>query len=636
MCGICGIVRPEASSASDRELVRRMMDLLAHRGPDGAGLWESSPAVLGHRRLAVIDIEGGHQPLVDSSGDIGVVFNGEIYNYRELRKELSAAGHRFATAGDTEVLVHGYRYWGDDLVTRLRGMFAFAIWDAPRQRLLLARDRLGIKPLYLFEEGGRRFLFASEIKALFADPDVPRAINEKKLAEFMAFRSIAGEETLFRGIRELSPGSILIYENGRARERRYWAPEVPEKFDPDPVRRGSDLLRSAVESQLVSDVKLGSITSGGLDSSLVSAIAAGATQSGAIDTFCAGFSDPTYDERPFARAVADRIGSIHHEIVVEPEEIESELDRLTWAHDEPLTHPNSIPMHLLFRDARERAGVTVLLSGEGADEVFGGYDWYRVAMQRERLARIPGIGLLGRLAPFGRLATLKRVLHPDYLLGANATVAPPRLDPLLGMTGDPLTSRRQLWSERRRASDALFLYDQQTYLLPLLQRQDRMSMAAGLEARVPFLDHHLVEWANGLTAEVKLANGVRKALLKRVAREWLDPSIIDRKKVGFAMPIGQWLRRGGALHSRVRRLTREDSPLRDFVATTAIRRITQEHESGADHTDILWSLVALDAWFGTFLTEGLTEHALPGSKQVQTIFSSQAAFRPLPAASQPP
>src|SRR5918993_1223240 len=380
MCGICGTYNPAGATPEDESVVRRMMELLEHRGPDGDGSWAGSGPVLGHRRLAIIDLAGGHQPLFNETREVGVVFNGEVYNYRELARELTAAGHRFRTASDTEVIVHGYEEWGDDFVTRLRGMFAFALWDEPRRRFLLGRDRFGVKPLY-YAETRERLLFASEIKALFADPEVPRRLNAARLAEYLAFRSVSGEETLFEGVGEVAPGTVQVYEGGRRAVRRYWSPEVPpaeEGRAGDVLERGRELLSDAVGARLVSDVPLGTITSGGLDSSLVSAVAAELTPQ-PIDTFCVGFDDPAYDERPFARAVAERIQSKHHAIEVSPGDIERELDRLTWAHDEPLTHPNSIPMHLIFRDAKERVGVTVLLSGEGADEVFGGYEWYAVA-----------------------------------------------------------------------------------------------------------------------------------------------------------------------------------------------------------------------------------------------------------------
>lgn len=617
MCGVCGIHRPGGSTADDHDTVAAMMRRLEHRGPDGAGAWADGEAILGHRRLAIIDLESGHQPIFGETGEVGLVFNGEIYNFQELRAKLAAAGHRFHTRSDSEVIVHGYEQWGDDVVTRLRGMFAFAIWDGRRSRLLLARDRLGIKPLYYHRGPGGRLLFASEIKALLADPQVPRELNVERLPEYLAFRSVAGAATLFRGIEELEPGRVLIVEGERLRVREYWSPEVEPRLpdaQADQVERGRQLLSESISIRLVSDVPLGTITSGGLDSSLVSALAAEAAGT-TIDTFCVGFADPAYDERPFARHVAARIGSRHHEIVVTPEQLERELDRLTWAHDEPLTHPNSIPMHLVFREAKERQAVTVLLSGEGADEVFGGYEWYRVAYRRERLRRVRGLAALARLWPGDRGRVLRRVLDPDYLLTASRVSGPETVGGL-SRAGDALPdARRRLWPVGSRPGvDGLFVYDQRTYLPPLLQRQDRMSMAAGLEARVPFLDHHLVEWANALTAEAKVPGGRRKHLLKAMASPWLPEQIVERGKVGFGLPLRHWLRPGGLLGDRVERLREPDAFVRQVVRAEALdARLDGRRERSAAEADVLWTLIALETWASTFLGQRTEEVVLPGA-----------------------
>ncbi len=618
MCGICGVYNSGGASPDDGRIVRDMMTALEHRGPDGDGFWAGGHATLGHRRLAIIDLAGGWQPIFNETEEVVVVFNGEIFNYRELRRELEGAGHTFRTAGDTEVIVHGYEHWGDEFVTRLRGMFAFSLWDHARRRMLLVRDRFGVKPLYYAErDGGSRLLFASEIKALFADPRVPRALNSARLAEYLAFRSLADEETMFAGVREVMPGTMLILEGGRRTERRYWSAQVPIQRDTpgeDLVERGRALLTDAVEARLVSDVELGTITSGGLDSSLLSAITAeiaGRT----VDTFCVGFEDPRMDERAFARSVAERIGSRHHEIVVTPAEIDREIELLTWANDEPLTHPNSVPMHFIFREAKERVGVTVLLSGEGADEVFGGYGRFGAAARRDQLRRVPGVALAGALAPgVGKFATLKKVMHRDYLLTASEFTGRADVASLVGSGEDYLQRRRNLWPEGDAGADGLFVYDQRTYLLPLLQRQDRMSMAAGLEVRVPYLDHHLAEWVNGLGAGVKLAGGVRKAVLRRMATRWLPDEIINRRKVGFEMPLDEWMRAGGPLAHRVEALRDQNSFAAEHTDAKAVARLIDEHNRGAaNHADTLWTLVALDAWGSVFLRERVRAERLPGA-----------------------
>jgi asparagine synthase (glutamine-hydrolysing) len=616
MCGICGLLAPGTPREEAGETVREMMRRLEHRGPDGGGSWQHGPVTLGHRRLSIIDLEGGYQPLLNETGDVGVVFNGEIYNYRELRAVLAGRGHTFRSESDTEVLVHGFEEWGDDFVHRLRGMFAFGVWDGRggKRRLLLGRDRLGVKSLYYRRtDRGSGIAFASEIKALFCVPGVERRLNADRVPEYLMFRAIVGEQTLFDGVSELEPGTLLSIEDGRAMERRYWQPASRHSGigDAEPLETGRALLSDAVRARLVSDVPLGTITSGGLDSSLVSALCAEQTN-GPVDTFCVGFQDPAYDERPYARLVADQIGSVHHDIEVVPGDIDAEMDRLTWAHDEPLSHPNSVPMHLIFRYAKEVAGVTVLLSGEGADEVFGGYEWYSVAHRRDRLRRVPGLRAAARLLPFGKLATLARVLHPDYLSLSNALTPPSVVSRLLASDISLPESRAALLVDD--SADQLFVYDQQSYLLPLLQRQDRMSMAAGLEARVPFLDHALVEWANGLDLETKLPGGRRKELLKQMAGSSLPDSIIRRKKVGFAMPLGEWLRAEGTLGHRVKRVLERDSIVRQIADVRIVERLVREHDTRqADHTDLLWSLVALDTWAGAFLGSDVHEERLPGA-----------------------
>jgi asparagine synthase (glutamine-hydrolysing) len=617
VCGLCGVVGTGDLRLDDRAAVREMTDALAHRGPDGRGDWSDGRAALGHRRLVVIDPAGGAQPMRDEPSGVVLVYNGEVYNYRELRRLLTARGHRLRTAGDTEVVLRGYLEWGPAVAERLRGMFAFAVWDPRRARLLLARDRLGVKPLYLAEAGDGRLAFASEAKALLAHPAVPRALNAPRVAEQIAFRTVAGEETLFRGIRELAPASVAVWEGGRLTRSVYWTPRVPPApAGPDPAAEGRRLLGDAVASRLVSDVPLGTINSGGLDSSLLSALAAERLPEG-IDSFCVGLADPEWDERPYARRVARRIGSRHHEAELTGERVATDLDVLTWANDEPLHVASSVGLCLVYRHARERAGVTVLLSGEGADEVFGGYRWYGVASRRIGLRRLPGLARLARRAPMiGRAGRLRRLMGRDVMLGANAFVPPERAVRLSGdPAADPLAPRRQLWPAGPAHEDDLFAYDQRTYLQLALQRQDRMSMAAGVEAREPFLDHHLVEWANGLAPRVRLAGGVAKALLKEMARPWLPADIVHRPKNGFGVPFGEWMRPGGPLSERVHALTDAGAPIAAMTEPAEVRRLVDEHAAGrADHRSALWSLLALDTWARVFLGPAVRAAVLPGAR----------------------
>ena len=605
VCGLCGVHSPLGVTEGDRAHVAAMAEALAHRGPDDAGEWS--------------DAHGGRQPMVSDDGRVALVYNGEAYNFADLRRRLAARGHRFRGTGDTEVVLRGYEEWGDAVVERLRGMFAFAIWDARRGRLLLARDRLGVKPLYHAVSEGGRLSFASEVKALVHGGGVPRALNAGRLPEYLAFRTVSGEETLFAGVRELPPGTIAVREGGGSLTlTRYWSGTEGRRRGAGGgglVGRGRALMEDAVTSRLVSDVPLGTLNSGGLDSSLVTAIAARAT-GGPLDTFCVGFADPEFDERPHARRVAALAGSRHHEIEFAPASLDAELDRLTWANDEPLFVSNAIGMHLVFREARERAGVTVLLSGEGADEVFGGYGRYHQVMRRAALGRIPALRALAAVAPdVGRAGGLRRLFARETIIRANAFTDPGEAWALAGGLGDdPLAHRREMLPRGRAHRDDLFLVDQRTYLQGILQRQDRMGMAAGVEAREPMLDHHLVEWANGVPVRTLLAGGLTKSLLRDVAAPWLPADIVHRGKNGFAVPTGAWMMPGQPLGDRVRALTDPGAPMADALDGPRVARLVEEHQrGGADHRVALWTLVALDAWARTFLGPRPASVRLPGA-----------------------
>jgi len=619
VCGICGVHAPGGVAGDDLRSVDRMSAVLVHRGPDGEGRWSDHRVALAHRRLAVIDVPGARQPAVADDGRVVLVYNGEVYNHHDLRRTLAGRGHRFRTAGDTEVVLRGYEEWGDEVVERLRGMFAFAVWDARRDHLLLARDRLGVKPLYHAETPGGRLVFASEIKAVLQDDGVPRALNARRLPEYLAFRTVSGSETMFEGVRELEPGTIAVREGAGLTVTRYWSPSSPVvvRRPGDQVGRGRTLIRDAVESRLGSDVPLGALTSGGLDSSLTTTIAAAAGEA-PLDTFCVGFEDAWFDERPEAREVAAAAGTRHHEIELSAPALEREIDRLTWANDEPLFASNSVGIHLVA-DHAKRQGVTVLLSGEGADEVFGGYGRYHLAMRRASLGRIPALRAAAAHAPpVGRAGRLRALLGPDALVGANAFTPPSEAWALAGRQGDdPIARRRAMAPGEPGREDDLFVHDQRTYLQGILQRQDRMSMAAAVEMREPLLDHHLVEWANGLPPEVKLAGGVTKSLLREVAVAWLPRSVVDRPKNGFAVPTGEWMMPGRALGDRVAALTDPGAPMASALDGDEVGRRIAEHRAGtADHRVVLWSLVALDAWARVFLGPRMRAGLLPGAAAV--------------------
>jgi asparagine synthase (glutamine-hydrolysing) len=600
MCGICGVVNAAGAGPQTAAVVRGMSDLIAHRGPDGQGFWDMAHGTLGHRRLAIIDVAGGAQPMFSEDGAIGIVYNGEIYNFLDLRRELESHGHRFRTRSDTEVLVHGYEEWGEDMVDRLRGMFAFAIWDARRERLLVARDRLGIKPFYYWhDEATGEYTFASEIKALFANPSVPRHVNFDRIPEYLLLRFVAGDETLFQSVRELEPGTVGILGAAGWRKRRYWAPTLTADPDDcaDAVVEGRSLLDDAVQSHLVSDVGIGTITSGGLDSSLISALAAAHMPEG-IDTFCLGFDDPVLDERPYARQVAQRLRARHHDTVLTVDDFADSLDHLTWVHDEPLSHPNAVAMHKVFVQARTEAQIPVLLSGEGADEVFGGYGWYRAACRLQRIRRLVGSTLASAALRLVLRGAARDLAHPDYLLLANALGRSPRLREVPGVA-EAIDRRRALYGHLCTGPAGLFLHDQLTYLQPLLQRQDRMSMAVGLEARVPFLDHRVVEWGNALGFAAKIGSGQPKRLLRRIAEAHLPREIIYREKVGFALPLADWLR--GPLRERLSNLDSATSISSEVLGGGAVRRELAALDAGeSGPATLLWTLLALEIWREAF------------------------------------
>jgi asparagine synthase (glutamine-hydrolysing) len=620
MCGICGIVRLEGVTDRDHASVRGMVELLRHRGPDGAGIWSDEVAVLGHARLSIIDIACGAQPMVRLDQGLAIVFNGEIYNYRELRRELETHGAVFQTNSDTEVLLLGYRHWGEGVFERLNGMFAVAIRDVARERFVVARDRFGEKPFYLHETADGRILFASEIKALFADDEVPRNLNKDVLAEYLSFRSVGGGRTLFGGIEELPAATVRTYHRGSREERRFWDPDVPVARSHSDVKGTIEkLLFEATERRLVSDVPVGSMLSGGVDSSLVTAMAIRA--SGApLDTFCVGFEDPLLDERPFARQMAAHIGARHHEIVAEDHLMRDELESLTWAHDAPLTHPNAVPMHLVLRYAKENCGIKVVLSGEGADELFGGYAWYDALAKRPRLGAGP-LDLLARLLPpMRRFAGARRVLRHDYPLEANAVTPWTALESLGLDLSQVRAMRMSRYPASRSTADAMYVFDQRTYLPPLLQRQDRMSMAAGVEARVVFLDHLLAEAANSLPDEQKRLQGVRKGLLRQIAGPWLPAGTLDRKKIGFILPLARWLTRGGALHPLREFLNDQGSISAELLGRRTVSRLADlDVSNDSASADLIWSLLSLEMWGRIFLGPQMKTFTLSGARTAEAI-----------------
>jgi asparagine synthase (glutamine-hydrolysing) len=623
MCGIVGIVSLNPFEPVDGTRLKSMRDMLRHRGPDDEGLWVEGPVGLGHRRLSIIDVAGGAQPMPNEDESVWVVLNGEIYNHAALRPWLERRGHRYRTRSDTETIVHLYEEEGERCVERLQGMFAFAVWDRPRQRLLLARDRLGIKPLY-YASTDRELIFASEIKAILAADSFRRVFNRAVLPEFLAHGFVAGGETFFRGVSKLLPGRTLSWSAATGLcERRYW--QLPQDIDDSAptlaaqAREVRARLERAVQSHLMSDVPLGLFLSGGLDSSGLAGLMAPMVKE-PIRTFSVGVSEPDANELDYARLVARAVGAEHREVVVSPADFFGALPRLVWHEDEPIAFPSSVLLYFVSRLARDH--VKVVLTGEGADELFLGYNryrvtaWnaaagqaYRVAPRAARDAIRDSIGrwpaLLRRYA--GR-TFLALEPGPRALFCENFSIFPTVVQ--RDLLGDPtlLTARDPHSEALRYFADApggilerMSHADLQTYLVELLMKQDQMSMAASIESRVPFLDHEFVEYVTTIPSRLKLRGWRTKAVLRAALEDVVPRPILTRRKMGFPVPVGRWLR--GPFWSVVQEFVLGPRALgRGLFEPDALRRLAEQHRSrAAEQGDRLWLLANLEIWQRIFL-----------------------------------
>ncbi len=619
----------------DRELLEEMTQRLARRGPDALGLWldESGGCGLGHRRLSIIDLAGGQQPLGD--GQVMAVVNGEIYNHLELRAALEGAGHRFSTRSDSEVVVHGYREWGEGLLARLEGMFAFALWDAEERRLLLARDRMGKKPLY-FTRIGEDFLFASEAKALFAHPEVSREVDPRALAQYLVYESVPEGLGLTRGLEKVLPGQYLVVEpdTGSVRAETYW--QLRFRGSPAAARIAGlgptalvELLRErvlrAVEARLMSDVPLGVLLSGGVDSSMVAAAMARLVPSGQVRTFSVAFSDPSFDESQHARRVARHLGTEHHEERLSPQTMLDLLPDVAQFLCEPIGDASVLPTYLLSRFTRRE--VKVALGGDGGDELFLGYPTFpadRVARVLDRVLPLSAQRQLGRLALSAarHLPVSTQNFSFDFKVKSFArglgyspderhqawlgSFLPSEVEQLLSpeiraeaFAEHPYApiSRLHGASDARGPLDRATLQYARLYLAAdVLVKVDRASMAAGLEVRAPLLDREVVELAAALPAKWKLRGFTTKYLLKEAARPWLPPGIVDRPKKGFGVPIGSWLR--GPLSGLAQDLLNEDRLRRGglFVPERVTRMLRAHLDGTADHRKPLWTVLAFELW----------------------------------------
>jgi asparagine synthase (glutamine-hydrolysing) len=619
MCGIAGFVESSTVAApfsldAGRALVQRMCGVIRHRGPDDEGVWVDEGVALGMRRLSIIDLSTGHQPIHNEDRTVWIVFNGEIYNFQELRRDLEAAGHRFYTSTDTEVIVHAYEQWGTGAISRLRGMFGLAIWDTRSRTLLVARDRVGIKPMHYADVNGR-FYFGSELKSLLQAPDLPRDLDMDSIDHYLSFLYTPRDGSIFASVRKLPPGHLLTWTNGRMTIQPYWQLPVTETYrgsEADAVHQLRGVLTDAVRSHLVSDVPLGAFLSGGIDSSLVVGLMS-ETSSAPVKTFSIGFNEPAFDELEHARRVARHFGTDHHELVVQPDAI-GILDRLISHFDEPFADSSAIPTWYVSEMARRH--VTVVLSGDGGDELFGGYDRYVphprvVAFDRyspRALRRVAAIaaarlphGVRGKnfLRHVGR-DDRGRYLDAIRFFGTDEKPALLTVDARRRMHAADaehrLARRFERYAELPWPSQ-MMRFDMETYLPDdVLTKVDRMSMAHSIESRVPLLDSGVVAFASTLPAALKIKNGRRKHVLKEVAAALLPQEILNRKKQGFGVPLGVWFR-GNLRELFSDTLLSPASLQRGYFESAFVRRIVNEHLTGKrDHTLRLWQLVVFERW----------------------------------------
>jgi asparagine synthase (glutamine-hydrolysing) len=617
MCGIAGwVARPQ--SMLTVQTLESMLQAIAHRGPDDEGTCcFGSPGTghqvfLGHRRLAIIDPEGARQPMCDAAAGLALTFNGEIYNFRELRAELGQLDYRFARDSDTEVLLRAYQHWGGEVVHHLRGMFAFAVWDAPNERLFLARDRFGEKPLFLHENGSGLY-FASEIKALLRIPGIKAAVNPEAVWDYLAYHYVPGPKTLFTGIRKLMPGTVAIWERGKLREERYWT--APDR-NPCPLQRPRgdavatflSRLDEAVKLQMVSDVPFGAFLSGGLDSSTIVALMS--RHNSTVRTFSAGFAEGSYSELGYAAQVARHFGTQHHEIVVQHRDIIERLPQLVAYRDAPVSEPSDIPIYLLAREAAR--SVKMVLTGEGSDEILGGYPKHiaerfaRGYQLLPRHVRHRFIEPLAHALPYGfrRIKTAVTNLNiedcPERYVrwfGALNRSERDRLS-VLRLNGTPVLDAPPFDADPQASTLRRILYFDQTSSLPdnLLERGDRMTMAASIEARVPFLDHELAAFVSSLPDAFRIRGLHSKWVLREAGKQLLPECILARPKVGFRVPVNEWFR-GGMREYLLDHLQGGSSVTRRYYDARVLDQVLAEHLNGRqNHEKLLWMLLNLEIW----------------------------------------
>jgi asparagine synthase (glutamine-hydrolysing) len=625
MCGIVGVVNKRDKKV-DQALISRMCEAIRHRGPDEDGFYLSEGVALGMRRLAIIDLKGGQQPIHNQDRTAWIVFNGEIYNYLELRKKLEKLGHTFYTNSDTEAVIHAYDQYGADCPKHLRGMFAFAIWDERTRELFLARDRVGKKPL-LYAQVDGQLIFGSEFSALLLHPDIGRDIDTEAIHHYLSFMCVPAPMTAYRAIRKLEPGHSLRWRKGEIKIERYWQPDFSTKLKISEQEAGEqtvEILRDAVKVRLMSEVPLGAFLSGGIDSSAVVALMS-QESSEPVKTFSIGFDEQDFSELHHARRVAEHVGADHHEFIVRPDALEV-LPLLVDHYGEPYADSSAIPTYYVARETRKH--VTVALNGDGGDESFAGYERYAAMQLAEKYHRIPAVlrdSLVKRAVGLIPSSDTKRSRVRDVKRFLQAASLPKVERYLRWVSVFDTTAKENLYSadflhETRsiRAADILtpwfarangagivdaaLLADINTYLPnDLLVKVDIATMAVSLEARSPFLDHHLIEFAASLPENLKLRGLTTKYLLKRMLKKLLPAENLDRRKMGFGVPIGHWFR-GKLQHFLRETILSERALSRGLFRPEAVKQLVELHtRSERDNSHQLWTLLMLELWFQRFI-----------------------------------
>ena len=620
MCGICGILNADESMALDPDVLRAMNQTLIHRGPDGGDIYHNHYIGMGHRRLSIIDIDSGKQPLSNEDGTVWVSFNGEIYNYLELIPGLKAKGHQFRTKSDTEVLVHLYEEKGIDMLADLRGMFAFSIWDEKNKRLFIARDRVGKKPLYYYNSPGKHFIYGSEIKALLASNLIPREVNYKALDQYLSFLYVPTPESIFAGIKKLPAGHYLTVENGKLNIEQYWdlqfsSPQEPYKSEEYYSEKFEEILTEAVKIRLRSDVPLGAFLSGGIDSSAIVSVMSDINP-GKVETVSIGFSEDEYNELPYAKQISELFNCHYNEIIV-TSETKDIIPELIGFFDEPFADPSFIPTYYVSKGTRQK--VTVALSGDGGDETLAGYSRHSIELLEHKLRKFT------RFLPSSILAKLYQIL-PEGTKGRNIlgdlscapdeAAARKHYNVLFThlqkkqlymnnlMHSDFSERFRKLYngSSANNILDKILHLDVKTYLTDdILVKVDRMSMAVSLECRAPLLDHKLLEFLATVPPDLKLNNGTTKYLLKKLLRKKVPSTILDRKKQGFRLPIEVWLK------NELKEFT-EDIILgktfhdRGLFNRVFVEKMWSDFITGRrDYAHHIWQLLILEVWFQKYI-----------------------------------